>query len=219
MSAATGEADDLVERDLPQRRCLVSGLASDRRSLVRFVVAPDGSVVPDVSERLPGRGLWVSADRAAVDTARKRKLFARAARAAVRVPDDLAPQVEGLLALRCRALLGLAVRAGQAVFGYEKVREWLRAGKGGLLLEAADGSAGECRKLRALAPAVPVVALLSADELGAAVGRERIVHAVLGAGRLADQLMHEASRLAGFRSAMTGLNGPGLVPPAEAQST
>ena len=135
------------------------------------------------------------------------------------MPDDLAPQVEGLLAQRCRALLGLAVRAGQAVFGYEKVREWLRAGKGGLLLEAADGSKGECRKLRALAPAVPVVAVLSADELGAAVGRERIVHAVLEAGRLADRLKHEASRLAGFRSDMTGLDGLGLVPPAEAQST
>ena len=198
MIAATLEAD-AVEDDA-MRRCIATGLSGERGGLVRFVVAPDGAVVPDVDEKLPGRGLWVTASRASVDLARRRKLFAKAARASVRVPDDIAQQVEMLLARRCREMLGLAARAGQATFGYQKVREWLIAGKGGLLLEASDGASGDCGKLRALSGGLAVIDVLTAEELGAAVGRERFVHGVFAPGRRADGFARETSRLAGFRS-------------------
>ena len=188
------------EHATPLRRCLASGLSGERSRLVRFVIAPDGEIVPDVGERLPGRGLWVTADRAALETARRRKLFAKAARAAVRVPDDLAEQVERLLVRRCRELLGLALRSGQATFGYQRVREWLIARKGALLLEASDGAPGDCAKLRALAGELPVVAVLTAEELGAAVGRARFVHGILLPGKLSNALAREAHRLAGFRA-------------------
>jgi uncharacterized protein len=194
MAASSGE------HATPFRRCLASGLSGERSRLVRFAIAPDGEIVPDVDERLPGRGLWVTADRAALETARRRKLFAKAARASVRVPADLAQQVERLLVRRCRELLGLALRSGQATFGYQRVREWLIARKGALLLEASDGAPGDRAKLRALAGELPVVAVLTAEELGAAVGRTRFVHGVLLPGRLSDAFAREAQRLAGFRA-------------------
>jgi uncharacterized protein len=182
------------------RSCLATGRTSERGRLVRFVVAPDGVLVPDVDEKLPGRGLWVTANRAAFETARRQKLFAKAARAPVCVADDLAQQVEALLLRRCREILGLAARAGQASFGYQKVRDWLIARKGGLLLEASDGAVGDCSKLRALASGLVVIDVLTAEELGAAMGRERLVHGVVAPGRLADSFAREALRLSGFRS-------------------
>lgn len=189
---------------MPVRRCLASGVSAERSQLVRFAIAPDGEIVPDVGERLPGRGLWVTADRAALETAKRRKLFAKAARATVRVPDDLAEQVERLLVRRCRELLGLALRCGQATFGYQRVRERLIARKGALLLEASDGAAGDCAKLRTLAGELPVIAILTAEELGAAVGKARLVHGVLFPGKLSDAFARDAHRLAGFRAAPDG---------------
>lgn len=190
--------------DPVQRRCLALGVPRDRALLIRFVVGPEAMIVPDIDERLPGRGLWVTAERSAIDLVLRRKLFAKAARQAVQVPENLPGLLEAALARRCRDLLGLARRAGQGVFGQQKVRERLAdlaGGVGGVLLEAADGAEGDCRKLRALAPAMPVVRVLSAAEIGAGVGREHIVHGLLQAGRLADRFVRESSRLAGFRPA------------------
>ena len=197
MIAATVMAASLQHQ--PRRRCIATGATDDSVRLVRFVLTPDGAVVPDVDEKLPGRGFWVASTRAAVETAGRQRAFAKAARAAVRVPDELARHVEELLSRRCRHVLGLAVRAGQATFGYHKVRQWLIAGKAGLLLEASDGASGDRDKLRALSGGLPVIDVLTAEELGASVGRERFVHGAVAPGRLADRFDREASRLAGFR--------------------
>ncbi|MBK8173851.1 MAG: RNA-binding protein [Rhodospirillales bacterium] len=188
------------------RRCLASGAVVDRAKLVRFVVGPEGEIVPDIDERLPGRGLWISADAAAFEMALRRRLFARAARAAVRIPDSLELQVETQLLRRCRDLIGLALRAGQAVFGLQKVRDWLGAGKRGYLIEASDGAPGECQSLRALSCGMPVIVALSADELGQALGRDRAVHGIILAGALAERFSREALRLAGLRGANTERN-------------
>lgn len=183
----------------PRRRCLVTGRVGDKDSMVRFVVGPEGQVVPDIEGRLPGRGLWLSAGRDMVCKAGAGNLFAKAARTRAVAPGDLAERVEGLLARRCLELIGLARRCGQATAGFERVGASLRAGPAGVLLAASDGAPAGRAKLRALAPEVPLVELLSGDELGAAVGRLRAVHLVLSPGRLADRLLHESSRLAGFR--------------------
>ena len=170
-------------------------------ALVRFVAGPDGLVVPDVAGRLPGRGLWTRAERGIVATAVSKRLFARAARAQVTAPSDLPDRVERLLAERCREHIGLARRAGQAVAGYEKVREAVKAGRAALLLEAADGAAGGREKIVALGAGLPVVDVLRADELGLAFGREHVVHAAVAAGAFVERLETDAGRLAGFRRA------------------
>src|SRR5207302_9584632 len=167
-----------------QRRCIVTGEVRDRGSLLRFVVGPDGAVVPDMAARLPGRGLWLTARRDIVDRAVAKRLFARAARRPVVAPAELADRIEDLLAKRCCDALGLARRAGLAVAGFDRVGEAVRRGRAGLLLFALDGAAAGRRKLGALGRDVPAATALSSAELGAAFGRERIVHVAVAAGPL-----------------------------------
>jgi predicted RNA-binding protein YlxR (DUF448 family) len=195
------EAVPLLDAEVgPHRRCIVSGAVKPSGEMIRFVVGPDGSVVPDIETRLPGRGLWLSAGRDMVNTASVKNLFAKAFRRKVMVPADLADRIEGLLLKRCLDLIGLARRAGQAVVGFEQVRGELKAGRGAILLAAADGAADGRDKIRALAPGLPLVDLLSSGELGAVFGRDQAVHALLARGRLAERLRLEAGRLAGFRT-------------------
>ena len=168
---------------------------------MRFVVGPEGELVPDLAARLPGRGLWLTARRDIVERALAKRLFARAARRPVSVAPGLADRLEALLAQRCVEAVGLARRAGLAVAGFEKVREAVRTGKCALLLAALDGAEGGRRKLAALARDLPLLAVLSAAELGGAFGREQAVQAAIGRGPLADRVAAEAERLAGFRAA------------------
>jgi uncharacterized protein len=185
-----------------------------RAALLRFVVAPDGTVVPDVEARLPGRGLWLTARRDIVERAVARRLFARAARRPVSVPAELADRIESLLARRCGELLGLARRGGGAVAGFDRVEEAMRRGRAGLLLDALDGAEGGRRRLAVPARDVPRARVLTAAELGAAFGRERIVYAAVGDGALATRLLGELSRLAGMRQAAVVAVGTTGVEPA-----
>ncbi len=194
-----GELLALDEEKGPCRRCIATHEVLPKERLIRFVVGPDGGVVPDIEARLPGRGLWLSAGRDMVNTALSKSLFAKAFRRKVAVPPDLAERIETLLLRRCIEKIGLARRAGQAIVGYEKVRGELKAGHGAVLLAAADGAADGREKIRALAPALPLVAVLRGDELGSAFGRGHAVHGLLTPGRLAEGLKVDAARLAGFR--------------------
>jgi len=189
---------------IPRRRCIVSRDEKESAEMIRFVVDPEGWIVADIGGKLPGRGFWLSADRGMMDTACAKNLFARAARAKVRVPEGLAERVEMQLVKRCLDHVSLARRAGQAVAGFEKVEAWLKSGKGvGVLLAASDGAEQGRAKLTALAQAlmagIPLVDGLSSDELAVAFGREKVVHAVLGKGRLAEKLLMDTGRLKGMR--------------------
>ena len=205
-----GEDEAVGGRASPLRRCIASGAVAPRDGMVRFVVAPDGSVVPDVEETLPGRGLWLTADPALVEKAVAKGLFSKAARRAVKASPDLLERTRTLVRRRCLELVGLARRGGQAVAGFEKVAMALRGGRVGksgggigLRLEASDGAADGRDKLTALAPDVPMVDLFGRAELGPALGRDEAVHAVLGGGPLAARLLREAGRLAD----LTGRDG------------
>jgi hypothetical protein len=168
--------------------------------LLRFVVGPDGAIVPDIEARLPGRGLWLLPRRDIVERAVAKRVFARAARRMVTMPTELAERIEGLLARRCYESLGLARRAGVAVAGFDRVDEAVRRGGAGLLLAALDGAENGRHRLAALGRDVPVATVLTADELGGAFGRDRIVHAVVARGTLCRRLLCDLSRLAGFRT-------------------
>ena len=196
----------------PERRCIATGASGPADALIRFVVSPDGNIVPDLGERLPGRGIWVKADRAALEIASRKRLFRRVAGMPVAVPDDLIVRLEEGLVRRCVDLVGLARRAGEAVFGYEKAREWLAAGRVGLLLAAVDGGGRDRARLRALSADVPVIEVLTADELGRATGRPRSVHGAVARGRLAASILRETGRLAGVRGWSTPLSEIRLRP-------
>jgi uncharacterized protein len=182
--------------EAPQRRCLVSREVKGQDQMIRFVLDPSGQVVPDIDGRLPGRGMWLSADRNVLNKAVSGNLFARGARAGA----DLAGQVEGLLVQRALDCLGLARRAGQVTMGFEQVRAYLRSSAAGVLIAAADSSADGRSKLRRLAADLPVITAFSRAELGAALGRDGLVHVAVAPGRLAERLLCYIRRLAGFRA-------------------
>ncbi|MGC2854911.1 RNA-binding protein [Novispirillum sp. DQ9] len=187
------------------RRCIVSGAVGPKEGLMRFVIGPDGDVVPDLDARLPGRGLWLSARRDMVETATAKRAFARAARQAVKVAPDMADRIDGLLRGRCQDLLGLARRAGLVVAGFDQVRAAGKEGQVALLLEAADGAADGRRKVTAAAPGATVVDILAGAELAAALGRDHVVHVAVLAGKpaqrpLVARLLEELSRLSAYRA-------------------
>lgn len=177
--------------------------------MLRFVIGPGSALVPDLDARLPGRGIWLSARRDVLETARTRGAFSRAARCQVVIPPDLAGMVVDGLVRRMAQTLGLARRAGQTVCGYAKVRGWIEAGSAGLVVQATDGSPDECVRLLSGARSLPVVKALTAAEMGKVFGRERVVHAALRTGSLADRLRQDNERFAGL-VVETGLRASGV---------
>jgi predicted RNA-binding protein YlxR (DUF448 family) len=186
-----------------ERRDIVSGEVMPEARLVRFVASPEGAVIPDLARKLPGRGLWVAANRASVETAARKSLFARAAKAKLTARPELADQVEDLLLKRLLAALGLARKAGELTFGFEKVLAAVSAGKAAFLIEAIDGARDGRRKLLSAfrkSPRPPrLVALFSAEELGLALGGENVIHTAFLAGRGSERWALDARRLGGFR--------------------
>ncbi|MBR9761962.1 MAG: RNA-binding protein [Rhodobacteraceae bacterium] len=183
----------------PERKCIVTGEVAPKSGLIRFVVGPEGQVVPDLADKLPGRGIWVSSTREAIDTAAKKKLFSRSAKMQVTVPEGLADLVERLQAKRVCELLALARKSGDAVAGYEKVKDMLAKEEASTLIQASDGSERGKSKL-----STPYrgnfIGWLTADELGLAFGRETVIHAALGTGGLSKRVVEEAARLRGLRA-------------------
>ena len=186
-----------------ERRDIVTGevMAEDR--LIRFVAGPGGVVVPDLARKLPGRGMWVAADRASVETAARKGLFSRSAKAKLAAAPDLADQVDALLRRRVLDGLGLAKRAADLISGYEKVVAALNAGRAAWVIEAADGAADGRRKILNVARKSPrepkLLGLYSNEELGLALGGENVIHTAFLAGRGADQWTFDVHRLSGFR--------------------
>ncbi|MBM9593767.1 RNA-binding protein [Roseitranquillus sediminis] len=185
-------------RDESERSCIVTREAQPKRGLIRFVVGPDQVLVPDVLEKLPGRGIWVSAEREVLRTAMAKRQFARAARAPVEVPDDLLEQVEGVLVRRLVDGISMARKAGLAIAGFEKVKDWLAKGEARVLLQASDGSVRGKSKLWTPTGG-RFFGCLTAQELGLAFGREHVIHAALAAGGLTTRIVEDAARLSGVR--------------------
>ncbi len=191
------DSDDEPERG-PHRRCIVTRNVGAREKMIRFVIGPDRNVVPDLAANLPGRGLWLSARADVLETARARGAFARAARGPVIVPADLSDVLQARLARRVVDHLGFCRRAGQAVAGFDKAREWVQAGRAALVIQASDGSADERRRLLSGARNLAVAWPVDAATLGAIFGRDQAVHVAVAPGRLATVLMNEIERLSGI---------------------
>jgi len=193
--------------DDPERRCIVTGQRQGKAGLIRFVAGPDGTIAPDILEKLPGRGIWVTADRDSLEQAVERHLFARAAKRQVVVPDGLIDEVERQLVRRVSELIGLARKSGAAVAGFEKVKGRLAEGRVRVLLQASDGSSRGKGKLWTPEGA-RWFGCLTANELGLAFARESVIHGALASGGLADLVVEEASRLRGLRKT-DGATGAG----------
>jgi uncharacterized protein len=204
---------DLSDEDLslPERSCIVTRTARDPDEMIRFVAAPDGRVIPDLKAKLPGRGAWVTLDRALVTDAVKRRLFARALKTEVQIEADLPDLVDRLLSADAIAALSICNKAGKVIAGFAKVESALAAGGVAALLAAEDGAEDGLRKMaqamRRFADArgaVPSIKLFSCAQLSLCLGRENVIHAALLAAPVTGSFVAKCLRLQSYR---TGKNG------------
>jgi hypothetical protein len=222
------EASDREDGTMRERRCIGGSRSRERRCivtrevlpesrLIRFVVGPENEIVPDLAAKLPGRGIWVSADRSNLERAVAKNLFARAAKADVRASADLPERVESLLVKRILDHLGLARRSGVLIYGFDNVaRSFESRRKPHVLVEARDAAQDGRRKVLAAAKRSGVdpkmIDILNASEISMALGRENVIHAALFPGPLAERLVLDAERLGGFRPPEAKRTGPTPVP-------
>jgi len=200
------EAEDEALASPTLRRCIVTRQALEKPAMIRFVLDPDGRVVPDLKEKLPGRGLWVTADRETLAQAAAKNAFAKAARQSAKVPADLVERVAELAKREVAELIGLARKSGQLRAGFEKVQIALHGGKVRVLIAAKDGAEDGRRKLARLASSAPgnsgveICAPLNAAELAQALGRDHAVHAAVAESGIAERIIVACRRLAGLRA-------------------
>jgi predicted RNA-binding protein YlxR (DUF448 family) len=209
MGRKTGTSDADEGRDGgPLRLCAVSRRQLPVEDLIRFVLGPDGSIVPDLARRLPGRGVWVEARRDRVAAAVRGRVFARSLRHPAAVAEDLPDQVERLMARRLAEAVSLANKAGLLVAGFARVDALIAQGKAALLIHAADagkdGTARLSRKFEALhggeKATRAIVNDLTGQQLDLAIGRPNVVHAAASRGGASRRILEEAFRLRRYRS-------------------
>lgn len=189
------------------RMCAATRVERSPDELIRFVAAPDGSIVPDLGRRLPGRGVWLTADRTSVQRALATHAFAKSLKRKVEVSADLPDLVESLLIRRACDALSLANKAGAIVAGFEKIDRRMTEGGLAALVHgsdaASDGRDKLDRKFLAIngrAAASRIVAVLTVDQMSLAMGRPNVVHAGLNSGGTSDRFLAEAGRLTRYRS-------------------
>ena len=186
----------------PLRTCIVTGETMAPERMIRFVVGPDGDVVPDLARRLPGRGMWLKAERAIVEQAVAKKAFARAARAAVKAAADLPERIEHLLLLRTLEDLARARRAGRAVAGFVKVEQMIGRRRVGLLVVANEADGDGLGKLQA--SGLPIERLGNVADLGGVFGREQAVYVAIAqddaSGAFIQRIASGAARWRLYRS-------------------
>jgi len=192
-----------------ERFCAVTGAVTPVASMIRFVVGPDGTVVPDLKRRLPGRGIWITATRPALHKAVSRKAFARGFRREVRLPPDFVEATERLIERSALDALAMAHKAGKAAVGFSKTEAALARTGVVALLHAADASTDGVRKLRAAlaqrndAETIAVIATFGSAQLDLAFGRLNVVHAALLAGPESEAFLARVARLDRFRTGVT----------------
>ena len=200
----------MARREETTRMCALTRAEKPVAELIRFVLGPDGVLVPDTEAKAEGRGVWISLSRDAVAEAVRKKVFARSLKTEVRLPDDLPGLTQLRLEQRYLSALGMARKAGQLTFGATKVRSLIETGNLVALITATDAAADGRSKmvgpLKALHYAaaeeeidgfeVPHFELLSSEQMGLALGLENVIHAALTKGAAAQAAVEKARRLA-----------------------
>ncbi len=204
------EDDDLAGYDVNGRMCIASRESGSPDELIRFVAAPDGTVVPDLKRELPGRGCWVKMDRSLVDKAVAKKLFARALKADVKAADDLGERVERLLLHQLLQMMNMARKAGQLVTGSAKVDAAIRSGAALAVFHSTDAAADGVRKIDQARKAwrlgmeteeeIPSFRLFSEGEMEGVMGQNAFIHAAVLAGQAGEGVVKRAKMLEQYRN-------------------
>lgn len=192
----------------PERLCAVRREHLPQDQLLRFVLAPDGGIVPDIESRLPGRGVWLTCSRKVVEKAVETKVFSKSLKLNAQVSPTLPQNVEDLLLRRLNNYLSLANKAGRAVAGFQQVETAVEKAQLAALLHGAEAAEDGCLKLnrkfkaiqRERGFAAPIINSLSIAQMSLAMGRPSVVHAGLIPGGLTERFLREAERLERYRS-------------------
>lgn len=189
MMPAEAEKEPEDDRRALERLCVATRAVRPVQNLLRLVAGPDGVLTPDLRRRLPGRGVWVTATRRAVEDAIRRKAFARALKRPVETPADLPDRIEALLERACIDMLSMANKAGLVAPGFSKTQERIEQERAVAILQAVECSRDGARKVAQLvrrtyfdlAPPI-LVTFLTSGQISLALGRADVVHAALGSG-------------------------------------
>lgn len=207
-----------------ERKCIVTGQTKPADLMIRFVLAPDGVVVPDLRAKLEGRGVWVTATRSYVMEASQKGLFARGFRCAASVPEGLSEMIDALLERSCLDALGLARKAGHIIRGQAKVEAAARHKTLGAIVHASDGAYDGQRKIYGAMLAggrndkVELINQFTSNQLSLAFGMPNVIHAALPDGGIADLFVKNCRRLLQYREKtasgeMPGSMGSGNIDP------
>ena len=207
-----GELDRGPHTRERERLCAATRTVQPVSDLIRFVIGPDGEAVPDIKCKLPGRGVWVTATKQALEEAIKRKAFARGFKRDVRLPMDLGTRTETLLEQSALDALAIAGKAGLVAAGFSKAAAALERENVVALLHSVEASPDGVRKLGAAvrhrpSREVPVIEFLTSAQLDLALGRPNVVHAALLAGPASDTFLSRSRRLERFRTGGAGDRG------------
>lgn len=184
-----------------ERTCAGCREAAARAELLRVVHVPEHepALLPDLSGRLPGRGVWVHPALACLRRA-ARGGFQRSLRGPVQVDaGKLAELARAQLERRIQGLLLAALRRREAVLGTDAVHQALLAGAPRLLLVAKD-AAGRRDELiqQANARRVPVIELSTKEALGRLTGKETLGFLAVLETHIAREIAASARWLAGL---------------------
>lgn len=199
-----------AREDGPLRTCVVTRAERAPEEMIRFVLAPDGTVTPDLKRRLPGRGVWVETSAATVAVAVRKRAFDRGFKTQVRTPEGLVGLIERLLEEDCLQGLSLANKAGLVIAGFAKVEAQIASGDVAALLNAADGGADGKRKLgqalrRRFGEQAPVeIETFESRQMDLALGRTNVIHAALRSGPASAALIERCRRLQVYRAGASG---------------
>ena len=186
-----------AEKHLPERKCIATGQVFEKEDLIRFVLDNEGGVVPDVAEKLPGRGMWVSCSKDALSTAIKKNSFASSAKQPVTIREDIEELIAELLYQRMLHSLSLNRRGGNVVSGFEKVRDQIKKGNAVALLHASDAAEDGQRKLQSKEN-ILVCDAINREDLSRVMGGENVVHVAVLGGEGAKDFMLQCRRFTGF---------------------
>jgi predicted RNA-binding protein YlxR (DUF448 family) len=195
-----------------ERLCAVTRTVKPVGDLIRFVVGPEG-VVPDLKRKLPGRGLWITADKPTLKDAITRNVFARGFKREIRATAELIDLTELLLQRAVLDALSISGKAGLVLTGFAKVEAAIARESIVGLVHASDASSDGVAKLagalrhRPDADQVTMIKTFTTAQLDLALGRSNVVHAALLAGSANDTFLARFTRLERFRSGEPGDSG------------
>ena len=186
----------MTKRSEPERSCIITREVKAKGELIRFVVGPNATLVPDLAAKLPGRGIYVSASKLLVAEAIAKRAFSRAAKEQVAIPEGFLTRLEEQLAKRVAEALSMARKAGQVITGFEKVEAAAKKGEVEALIHADDAGEDGLKKLSFYTG--PTFQNLPRDVLSTVLGRENAVHVAVTHGPAAAFFIEEARRFTLF---------------------